>query len=307
MVARFWEHDFYAIWPTKRSRAAHLFVRGAGATDASLCGLATETGSDAKPASRDDLICTRCHYKARHWDHKAEPLKRTRKVVKNTAKAKATKPKTKLKPLPILKAPKKLNWDEITPGTMITGCRVIAINHKYVLLEEEPTTHLYLMWGKKQYVLHTPWIYYYVMKENAGSRFEHYRIYRLFSSPKRITKLDQSLYKMPFPNQYQHGLCYNGSASRLAASQGIADAINIWWNQTANGDNFPHTMAVLKKFKAERGLGANEYCSLEMYFEAWEKMGERARKLTFAATRQNVAKLFPDAKKKDLNAALDAA
>jgi hypothetical protein len=298
MVARFWEHDFYAVWPTKRSRAAHLFVRGAGAKDASLCGLAEE-GAESKPATRNDLICTRCHYKARHWDHTSEPPKPKRKVVKNKPQTKAARPKRK--PLPMLKPPKNYKWDEIEPGMVIAGCRVVAKDDRYIMLEEAPTTHLYLFQGKRQYLLHTPWLYYYIMRDT--SYYEHFRIYRLFCSPKKVTALNQALFKMPLPNQYQWGLCYNGSANRLPASQGIADAITIWWNQTANWDNFPKRHKSVTELREAAKMEPLDTIFNVSIFDAWERMGTKARKLSWAETKTNIAKLFPKAKKKDLDAA----
>lgn len=246
--------EFVKYWPNKRSRVCHLYVKGPGAGDASLCG---QILTDTAKASQYVVVAT------------------------------------ERPPLPVLAAPKSLDWDLLHKEKTLAGCRIVASDDNYIMLEEPPTKRLYFFSGK-QYHIQFPWLYYYIRK---NPHYGHYSIYRLFSSPKQITKLKEPLFKLPLPNQYDYGLCYSGSSHRVSAPQGVADAITIWWMQNANHDNFPRSHGAIQKLKASAGIAKNQPFPRHKMFETWQNIpDETAINLRFAATRMNIGKLFPETK-----------
>lgn len=265
-------------WPTRHSRSRHYYVSGAMTGDGSLCGIPLRDESRSGDYSQYDPICLRCSKASKTWEPAKEGL------IKKPRQA-----KTKLKPLPVLKA-KRLNWDQVCAQGHIGGLKIVAYNSVYMMLEEPPTQRLYWYRGQP-YQLWMPWLYYHVRVSDYSN---FYKVYKFYCSNTQVTKPTQRLYKTPFPNQYNFGLCYVGSASRLPASEGIVDAITIWWNQNANNDAFPSRSAALNRLKEHAGLKHNDPIgNRRKYFETWEKLSlDEVLKITWTDSRQTVQSLF---------------
>lgn len=298
MVTQFWEDKFFAVWPNKRSRAAHLYLKGAGNGDTSLCGL--PQGPESKPSMyRYDAICTRCWYKAKNW----KPERKTRAA---RVKAKKAAPKrAKLPPLPVLEPLPKLNWTEIKKLKTLGSMRVVFCTPRTMVLEEPPGRRLY-HFGQKLYHLPFPWLYYGV--NCADARFQHYVVRHLSCAPKQLVTPNDTLHYVPLPNIYGWRPCYNGSSGGLSATEGVMDAIGIWWNEVANTDNL-HAIWNDPVLAHLRALGAlktpvqdyNYGPVFHKMLAMWESLSdEEALALPWRQSPSTFQKLHPSLRRKRL-------
>jgi hypothetical protein len=116
-----------------------------------------------------------------------------------------------------------------------------------IVIEQQPTTRTIHLndWNQtRRHRIAIPWIYFVftavkIPGPRGSFRLEDWRVY---CSPERVTRYDQSLYALPVNNVYDNGgICFGTAAAPPGANLGehIDNLVSAFWNSQFNMDVRP--------------------------------------------------------------------